>query len=376
MLHSVLSWLVYLGWTLISLAVGYGFLRAWRRRGLLFAFGRLLSARIILPFILVLGLTLVKQSLVFVYPYQVAVVVSLLQPTQGIRPEPLQAGLHWVWPMAERAVIYPIYWQTYTMANRPFENETPVADAIVTRTLDSQQVTMDVSIIYRIDPAKVVGLHVLWQNRFKDELLRPNVRAILRREVAQYTVDEVNSNQRTKLEQELDQSLKAVARDNGLIVKEVLLRNIAFTPEYASSVERKQVALQGEKMKEHEAQQIVNLAQGEARRIQLIAQAEANAVRIKAEAAAAARLIQAEAEKQALNLVAEALQNRPNLLAYRYIERLSPNVQAVVLPNDIPLIFPLPELQAPPLAQLAEQAAVARSAGAESSSGADKMEQR
>ena len=347
MLHSVLSVLVYLGWTLISLTVVFSFLRAWRRRGMLFALGRLLSARLLLPFALVLGLTLVKLSLVFVYPQQVGVVVSLLQHRSGIRPEPITAGLHWVWPMVEKAVIYPIYWQTYTMASRAFENERSVADAIVARTLDSQEVTMDVSVIFRIDISQVVKLHVLWQDRYKDDLLRPNVRAILRRQVSQYTVDEVNSQQRTVLEKKLDQDLKSLALENGLIIKEVLLRNIAFTPEYAASVELKQVALQGEKMKEHEARQIINLAQGEARRIQIIARADANAVRIKAQARADARIIRAEAEKKALNLVAEALQDRNNLLAYRYIERLSPNVQAVVLPNDIPLIFPLPDLQPP-----------------------------
>jgi len=347
MLHSVLSLLVYLGWTLISLAVVYNFIRAWQRHGLVFAFGRLLSMRLLLPLLLVLGLTLVKLSLVFVYPHQIGVVVSLLYPQAGIRPEPIKAGLHWVWPMAEKAVIYPIYWQTYTVANRPFESATGVADAITARTLDSQEVTMDVTIIFRVDPAQIVDLHVLWQDRFKEELLRPNLRAILRRQVSQYTVDEVNSNERTELERKLDQDMKAIALENGLIVNEVLLRNIAFTPEYAKSVERKQVALQGQTMKEYEAQQIANLAQGKAQRVKILAQAEADAVRIKAKARADARIIQAEAEKQALGLVAEALQDRDNLLAYRYIERLSPSVQAVVLPNDIPLIFPLPDLQPP-----------------------------
>jgi regulator of protease activity HflC (stomatin/prohibitin superfamily) len=347
MLHGVLSLLVYLGWTLVPLAVVYNFVRSWQRHGLIAAFGRLLSMRILLPLLLLMGLTLVKLSLVFVYPHQIGVVVSLLYPKTGIRPEPIKAGLHWVWPMAEKAVIYPIYWQTYTVANRPSESDTGTADAITARTLDSQEVTIDVTILFRVDPVKVVDLHVLWQDRFKKELLRPNLRAILRRQVSQYTVDEVNSNKRTELERKLDQDMKAIGQENSLIIQEVLLRNIAFTAEYAASVERKQVALQGQVTKQYEAQQITNLAQGKARQVTILAQAEADAVRIKAEANAAAHIIKAEAEKQALTLVADALQDRENLLAYRYIERLSPNVQAVVLPNDIPLIFPLPELQLP-----------------------------
>ncbi|MDX1605878.1 MAG: hypothetical protein R3202_06770, partial [Candidatus Competibacterales bacterium] len=112
-------------------------------------------------------------------------------------------------------------------------------------------------------------------------------------------------------------------------------------------VEQKQVALEREQQKIYEARQIENLAQGEARRIRLLAEAEAEAVKVRARAAAEARLVRAEAEAEALNLVASALKNRDNLLAYRYIEKLSPNVRAVVLPDGLPLIFPLPDLDLP-----------------------------
>lgn len=347
MLQSGLSIVVYIAWAVIGFGVFYRFIQTWRRHSLKFAIARLFTVRILVPILLVSALTLVKLSLKFVYPQQIGVVVSLLEPEQGIRPEPIDAGLHWVWPLVEKAVIYPIYWQTYTMAGRAFESEKGVADAIIARTMDSQEVIMDISVIFRLDPTQIVDLHILWQHRYKTDLLRPHVRAILRRLVSQYTVDEVNSDKRTRLEQDLDQQLKAATIEDGLIVQHALLRNIAFSKEYASSVERKQVALQGEKMKEHEAQQITNLAQGQARRIKIIANAEAEAVRVKAQARADAKLIQAEAEKKALSLVAEALQNRQNLLTYRYIERLSPNIQAVVLPNDMPLIFPLPDMQIP-----------------------------
>ena len=100
--------------------------------------------------------------------------------------------------------------------------------------------------------------------------------------------------------------------------------------------------------KKYEAKQIENLARGRASEVEIMAAAEANAIRVRAEAQAEARVIKARAEAEALELVASALKDKQNLLTYRYISKLSPNVQAVVLPNDIPLIFPLPDMQLPP----------------------------
>jgi regulator of protease activity HflC (stomatin/prohibitin superfamily) len=346
MVHSILGYLVAIGWALWSLSAGFSFMRTWYRYTLKRAIALLLSVRFMLPLLFIVVLTGVNASLVFVYPQHMAVVVSLAKPA-GMREKPILSGLHWIVPMVEKPIIYPVFWQTYTMTRTPFEGQHPHSDPITARTLDSQEVKMDISIIYRLDPEYIVDLHRFWQDRYTEELMRPAVRALVRRQVSQYTVDEVNSDKRNELAELLDTDLKRIGAENGIIVKRVLLRNIAFTKEYATSVERKQVALQGEMQKQHEAKQIENLAKGKARRIELVARAEADAIKIKAQAKAEARLIQAQAEAQALQLVANALQDRQNLLTYRYIEHLSPNVQAVVLPHDMPLIFPLPDMQPP-----------------------------
>ena len=128
--------------------------------------------------------------------------------------------------------------------------------------------SIDISVIFRIDPEQVVDVHRGWQDRYAEELLRPAVRAILRREVSGFTVGQVNSTERNTLAERLDSELKKIALENGLIVNKALLRNIAFTDEYASAVEKKQVALEGRERRQHEAQQIANLAKGKASEIE------------------------------------------------------------------------------------------------------------
>lgn len=346
MVHSILGYVVPIGWVVLIVGTIVVCFYTAFRRGIGAGLRILRSFRFITLLLLMGVLTTINASLVFIYPQHIAVVISLTEDN-GIREEPITSGLHWVWPMVEKPVIYPIFWQIYTMSNTPYEGQRIHSDPIRARTSDSQEVKMDISIIFRLDPDKIVELHRYWQDRYAEELLRPGIRAFVRRQVSQYKVDEVNSNKRTELARLLDAELKDIGLQNGIIVKHVLLRNIAFTDQYAASVERKQVALEGEIQKQHEAKQIENLAKGKARKIELLARAEADAVKIKAKAKAEARLIQAEAEAEALQLVADALKEKQNLLTYRYIERLSPNVQAVVLPHDMPLIFPLPDMQPP-----------------------------
>ncbi len=84
----------------------------------------------------------------------------------------------------------------------------------------------------------------------------------------------------------------------------------------------------------------------EAEQARQMAQGQADAAVIRAKGDAQARIVQADAERQALQLVAQALKDNPDLLTYQYISKLAPNIQAMLLPNNAPFIFPFPTLQA------------------------------
>ncbi len=121
-----------------------------------------------------------------------------------------------------------------------------------------------------------------------------------------------------------------------------MLRNITFSPEYAASVEQKQIA-------EQQAQQakfVVEQRKQEAEQARQVAQGLADAVVIHAKGDAEARLIQAEAEAKALELIAAALADKPELLTYQYITKLAPGIQVMLVPNNTPYLLPLPTLQA------------------------------
>lgn len=333
MLDNFLENLTRIGWALFAIYVVIIFVRAAVTRGFVNAILTLLTGRVLIPLLLVLTLTALSLSLIFVKPTNVGVVISLISEN-GVRKRPFNAGLHFVIPLIEKTLIYPIYWQTYTMSNKPMEGEQPGDDSIRARTKDGQEVLIDCSVIFRLDAEQVVRVHIDWQERYIKDLVRPLIRGFVRREVSQFTVDEVNSESRKDLETTLDQELKDEFGTKGLILDQFLLRDITFTPEYAASIEHKQIALEGQLQKEYEAEQIRRLARG-----------EADAFEIRAQGRASAMVIEAEAQAKALELVGDALKTNPDLLTHEYIEKISPNIKVMLLPNDTPLILPLPELE-------------------------------
>lgn len=192
---------------------------------------------------------------------------------------------------------------------------------------------IDTSIIFTIDPEQVVQLHIRWQDRYIRDLVRPLLRGFVRGQAALFEVDEINSENRRELEASLRETLTQELEAEGLAVQQFLIRNITFTPEYAASVEQKQVAEQQELQSQFEAQVIRNLAAGRADEAIALANARAQAV-----------LIEAQAQADALGLIREALQSDETLLLYRYIDKISPNVRVMLLPSENPLLLSLAEL--------------------------------
>jgi regulator of protease activity HflC (stomatin/prohibitin superfamily) len=292
--------------------------------------------------------TVVSSGLVFINPQERGVVISALSPT-GYRSEALQPGLRWIIPFAENVITYPISKQTYTMSIAQSEGQIQGDDSIAARTLDGQEIYVDASVIYAIDPDKVVQVHIAWQNRYGDDLVRAQSRGIIRDAVSQYGVQDVVSAKRFEMVNKIREDMGTKLSENGLMLVDFVLRNISFTQEYAASIEQKQIAEQQAQQaklvvesKKQEAEQARQAAQGQADARVIEAKADAESRVINAKAEAEARLIQADAEAQSLEKISKALANKPELLQYQYITKLGPNVQVMLLPSDSPFILPLP----------------------------------
>jgi regulator of protease activity HflC (stomatin/prohibitin superfamily) len=259
----------------------------------------------------------------------------------GVRDDALQPGLNWVVPFFDRVVRYPISRQTYTMSIAHQEGDRTGDDSVEARTSDGQVVFIDASVIFIINPDEVVQVHIDWQNTYTEDLIRTLSRGVIRDAASAYGIEEVYSTQRLALTDQIRDELSLKFAEEGFTLIDFVLRNIAFSEEYAASVEQKQIA-------EQQAQQaffVVEQRRQEAEQARQVAQGRADAVVIVAEGRAEARIIEAEAEAEALQKISDVLVQNSDLLAYRYIEELTPQIQAMLLPSDNPFLLPLPSME-------------------------------
>jgi len=284
-------------------------------------------------------LNTLSAGLVFIQPQERGVVISAVAP-KGYREDVLQPGLRWVVPYAESVKTYSISKETYTMSIATLEGEIQGDDSIAARTSDGQEVYVDASIIFSLNPNEVLNVHITWQDRYVDGLVRPTVRGIIRDAVSQFRVNEVYSTRREELKSQIQEQMTEAMQENGLILSDFVLRNITFTPEYAASIEQKQIAEQ----LAQQAQYIVEQRRQEAEQARQVAEGVKDAAIIEAEGQAEAQVIKAKAEAEALQLIADVLAENPELLNYRYIEKLAPGIEVMLVPNDNPYLLPLPDL--------------------------------
>jgi regulator of protease activity HflC (stomatin/prohibitin superfamily) len=302
--------------------------------------------------IITVVLNVLSAGLVFIEPTERGVVVSAVPGAQGVRPEALQPGLNWVVPFFDRVVAYPISRQTYTMSIAPDESTVIRSDdSVEARTADGQVVFVDASIIFALDPTEVINTHIRWENAYIDGLVRPLARGVIRDNVSAFGVEEVYSAQRAALTENIRVELEQRFNREGLLLIDFVLRNIAFSPEYANSVEQKQIAEQLAQQaqfvveqRRQEAEQARQQAQGEADAAVIRAQGAAQATVIAAQAAADARLIQAEAEAAALAQLGQAIAANPDVLVLEYIEKIADNITVMLLPSNNPFLLPFPGL--------------------------------
>ena len=272
MIDNILTPLISWAWFLLGITSVLYFLYATLRYDMLIALNRLFYRVLLVGLVVIVGLNAVNTSFVFINPHQVGVVISALAE-KGVREKPMAAGRHWIFPFFEKVVVYPIGLQTYTMSGKSLEGAKVGDDSITAQTKDGNTVNIDCSIVFRLDPNRATELHIMWQDRYVDEFIRPMLRSILRREISKYTIN--NVEERAKLEKTLRDVLERLItkKGNGLVYEMFFLRNIAFSPEYISAIEKKHAA-------------------------QLEAEMEANAITLKAiaeaEAEATAKAIKAE----------------------------------------------------------------------------------
>jgi regulator of protease activity HflC (stomatin/prohibitin superfamily) len=288
-----------------------------------------------------------SQGVVEVGPNEVAVVFQRIggdPKTQSLWPEPLGPGFHIIMPIVNEATIYSTRSLNYTMVGKVGEGAVSGNDAVEARTKDGQEVFVDATVLFSIDPTKVNIVHLKWQNRFESELVRATVRAAIREVISGYAAEDVYGAKRGDIPTAVVARIGTQFAENGLQLNQMLIRNVTFSEVFVKAIEQKQVSQQQAEQAKLEADRKRTLAKGEADAAVTAAQGEADANVARAKGEAQAIELRAGADAKALALINEQISKNPLLVQWRYIEKLAGNISLVLLPSNSPFLFDIQSL--------------------------------
>lgn len=325
---SLLGFLLFLGGiALVVLASSQG--RPLRSGGLLAVVG------------LVVGVlfSVISQGILLVEPTQVAVIVNTLNGQLDSNPR--RGGTHIIVPVVQQPFTYPLVQQSVTMDGTSNNSDT---GEVVARSSDGQEVRLDVSVIYSVDPVNVNTLHLNWQNRYANEFVVPQARGIIRDAVSGFEAADIYAGGREALSDTAAERLRTRLSADGLVLSDLIIRDITFSQQYADAIEQAQVAAQ----EAQRARLVVQQRQQEAEQRRVEAQGERDAEITRAEGQAQATILQARAEAEALRLVSEQIAANPTLIQYQYIQTLADNIRLALVPSNSPFLFDFASIAADP----------------------------
>ena len=152
--------------------------------------------------------------------------------------EVLTPGLNFVNPLVN---VYNVDIKTlnYTMSGVHNEGEKDGDDAIRVLTSDGLEVTIDLTVLYRVVGAEAPRLIRETGLDYKDKIVRPLTRTKIRDNAVYFTAIDLYSTKRDQFQNKIFTSIEADFKKRGLILEQLLLRNITLPNNVKTSIEEK-----------------------------------------------------------------------------------------------------------------------------------------
>src|SRR5216683_3240523 len=234
---------------------------------------------------------LITESIVVIPDGAAGVRISQIS---GARPGTLYAGVHVITPLVDSVAIYDTREQVYsTLAS---ENPKQKGDLLTVQAREGLNIGLAVSVRYRLDPKRLDSIHTNLPQPVGEQVVAPVVATIYRQLAPNYITREIFATKREELRATAAEAITSRLASDGIVVREVLLRDLQLPAEYAKGLE-------GLLLKEQENERLgteQEIKQKEVRIAELEAEAQKARDVKQAEAQAQVRVLQAKGEADAM----------------------------------------------------------------------------
>jgi regulator of protease activity HflC (stomatin/prohibitin superfamily) len=255
----------------------------------------------------VIAAAVLIQSLVTVQAGTVGVVKRLGAVRQEFSP-----GLHAIIPFVDRVVIFPTLKKTYEASETPQSSEADYPDIIITAlTSDGQQIRVGMTARFMIAPGKAAWIvqNLGTEREYVEKVVKTEIRGSGRRVPTRFAAYDLYTKRSYEAQQALFDEIAPKFEKNGLILDEIVIRNIIFTPEYAKTLEEKQIALENITTEKNKLEQ----------------------EKIRKEQ----KIVEAEGDAKSIEIRQAALTKNPTIIQWEFVQKLAPNVQWGILPDKV-----------------------------------------
>lgn len=213
----------------------------------------------------------------------------------GTRPGTLYPGVHWILPLIETLETYNIR-DSILITTLDEDLKKPQPTSLLVQTREGLTVGLAVAVRYRLDPSRLPYIHANLPQPLEEEMIAPAISAVFRDLAPAYVVREMFATKREELRQLAASRITAKLAADGIVVKDVVLRDVRLPADYAK-------VLEGLLVKEQESERLtIELDVKQKMVRQAVLEAEADKARevTAAEAKAAVVVLEAKAQADAM----------------------------------------------------------------------------
>ena len=156
----------------------------------------------------------------------------------SVQNDVLGSGLHFINPLLDVKKL-DVKTQNYTMSGVNDEGQKTGDDAIKVLTSDGLEVTIDLTVLYRIVSADAPKLLRETGDDYRDKIVRPITRTKIRDNAVYYQAVDLFGNKRDEFQQRIYKSIEDDFKKRGLMLEQLLVRNITLPNSVKASIESK-----------------------------------------------------------------------------------------------------------------------------------------
>jgi regulator of protease activity HflC (stomatin/prohibitin superfamily) len=156
----------------------------------------------------------------------------------SVEPDVLESGLHVINPLMD-VTDFDIQTQNYTMSAIHGEGAQAGDDAIRVLSNDGLEVVIDLTVLYRITPTDAPKIFKQIGVNYTDKIVRPVTRTRIRDNAVYYDAVALYSTKRNEFQQRIFKTIEADFKSRGLVLEQLLIRNINLPISVKASIESK-----------------------------------------------------------------------------------------------------------------------------------------